>query len=65
MKDKSWLAEARTEETKSFIRQVKRITRRKFTPEEKIRIVLGILPSLLDSKVNGKGLALGYLSKAL
>ena len=37
---KGWQAEARSEETKSFIRQVKRITRRKFTPEEKIRIVL-------------------------
>jgi transposase len=37
---KAWQAEARTEETKSFIRQVKRITRRKFTPEEKVRIVL-------------------------
>ena len=33
-------AEARTEETRSFIRQVKRRTRRKFTAEEKIRIVL-------------------------
>jgi transposase len=33
-------AEARTEETKQFIRDIKRITRRKFTPEEKIRIVL-------------------------
>jgi len=37
---KAWQAEARSEETKSFIRQVKRISRRKFTPEEKIRIVL-------------------------
>ena len=33
-------AESRTEETRSFIKQVRRITRRKFTPEEKIRIVL-------------------------
>jgi len=33
-------AESHTEETRSFIRQVRRITRRKFTPEEKIRIVL-------------------------
>ena len=32
--------ESRTEETRSFIRQVRRITRRKFSPEEKIRIVL-------------------------
>ncbi len=33
-------AESRTEETRSFIKQVRRTTRRKFTPEEKIRIVL-------------------------
>ena len=33
-------AEVRTEETTAFIREVKRSTRRKFTPEEKIRIVL-------------------------
>ena len=33
-------AEAGTEETKQFIRDVRRITRRKFTPEEKIRIVM-------------------------
>jgi transposase len=38
--DLSWQAEARTEETKQFIRDIKRITRRKFTAEEKIRIVL-------------------------
>jgi transposase len=38
--DKFWQAEARTEETKQFIRDIKRITRRKFTAEEKIRIVL-------------------------
>ncbi len=38
--NKAWQAEARSEETKSFVRQVKRQTRRKFTPEEKIRIVL-------------------------
>jgi transposase len=33
-------AEERTEETTSFIREVKRSTRRKFNPEEKVRIVL-------------------------
>ena len=33
-------AEARTEETRQFIRRVRRATRRKFTPEEKVRIVL-------------------------
>ena len=33
-------AESHTEENRGFIKQVRRITRRKFTPEEKIRIVL-------------------------
>jgi transposase len=33
-------AESKTEETRSFIKKVRRITRRKYTPEEKIRIVL-------------------------
>jgi len=38
--DRAWQAEARTQETKQLIRDIKRITRRKFTAEEKIRIVL-------------------------
>jgi len=38
--DRFWQAEARTEETKRFIRDIKHSTRRKFTAEEKIRIVL-------------------------
>jgi transposase len=33
-------AEARTEETQEFIRRVRRSTRRRYSPEEKIRIVL-------------------------
>jgi len=33
-------AEVRTQETKELLRDIKRITRRKFTAEEKIRIVL-------------------------
>ena len=33
-------ADSQTQETRSFIKQVRRITRRKYTPEEKIRIVL-------------------------
>ncbi len=33
-------AEERTEQTRSFVRRVKAATRRKYTPEEKIRIVL-------------------------
>ena len=38
--DNIWQAEARTQETKQLMRDIKRITRRKFTAEEKIRIVL-------------------------
>jgi transposase len=38
--DNIWQDEARTQETKQLIRDIKRITRRKFTAEEKIRIVL-------------------------
>jgi len=38
--DRSWQAEARSEETKQFIKDIKRLTRRKFSAEEKIRIVL-------------------------
>ncbi|MFN3467277.1 MAG: transposase [Candidatus Brocadiales bacterium] len=35
-----WQAEARTQETREFIKDIKRLTRRKFSAEEKIRIVL-------------------------
>jgi hypothetical protein len=35
-------AEASSEETKQFVRRVRRVTRRKFGPEEKVRVVLGI-----------------------
>ena len=38
--DKTLAAEERTEETRSFVRRVRAATRRKYTPEEKIRIVL-------------------------
>ena len=38
--DRFWQAEARTQDTRQLIRDIKRITRRKFTAEEKIRIVL-------------------------
>jgi transposase len=38
--DNIWQAAARTQKTKQLIRDIKRITRRKFTAEEKIRIVL-------------------------
>ncbi len=38
--DQASLAEERTEETRSFLRRIRAATRRKYTPEEKIRIVL-------------------------
>jgi transposase len=38
--DQFWQAEARSQETKQFIKDIKRLTRRKFTAEEKIRIIL-------------------------
>ena len=38
--NKSEAAEHRSEETRSFVRTVKAATRRKYSPEEKIRIVL-------------------------
>src|SRR5512139_3595606 len=37
---KAEAAEARTQETRGFIQQVRVATRRKYTPEEKVRIVL-------------------------
>ncbi len=37
---RAWQADVRTQETRSLIRDIRRVTRRKFTPEEKIRIVL-------------------------
>ena len=39
-KDKADVAEARTQATKGFIQQVRVAARRKYTPEEKIRVVL-------------------------
>lgn len=39
-KDKAEAAEVRTQETRGFIQQVRIATRRKYTPEEKVRIVL-------------------------
>ena len=38
--DKAAAAQERSRETESFVRMVKTATRRKYTPEEKIRIVL-------------------------
>ena len=39
-KDKADAAEARTQQTKGLIQQVRVASRRKYTPEEKVRIVL-------------------------
>ena len=39
-KDKADAAEARTRETKGFMQHVRVAARRKYTPEEKVRIVL-------------------------
>jgi transposase len=39
-KDKANAAEARTQQTRGFMQQVRIATRRKYTPEEKVRIVL-------------------------
>jgi len=39
-KDKADIAEARTQQTRGFMQQVRVVARRKYTPEEKVRIVL-------------------------
>ena len=38
--DKALATEERSQETRSFVRRVRSVTRRRYTPEEKIRIVL-------------------------
>ena len=40
IEDKADAAEARTQETRGFMQQVRVAARRKYTPEEKVRIVL-------------------------
>ena len=40
VEDQASQAEERSQETRSFVRQVRAATRGKYTPEEKIRIVL-------------------------
>jgi transposase len=40
IKDKAEAAEARTQETRGFMQQVRVAARRRYTPEEKVRIVL-------------------------
>jgi len=39
-KDKANVAEVRTQQTRGFMQQVRVASRRKYTPEEKVRIVL-------------------------
>ena len=39
-KDKADAAEARTQQTRGFLQQVRVAARRKYTPEEKVRVVL-------------------------
>jgi hypothetical protein len=39
-KEKADAAEARTQQTRGFMQQVRVAARRKYTPEEKVRIVL-------------------------
>ena len=49
-------AEASSEETKQFVRRVRRVTRRKFTPEEKVRVVLeGFRGEVKASCAAGRG----------
>ena len=38
--DKALAAQERSQETKSFVRRVRSVTLRRYSPEEKIRIVL-------------------------
>ena len=40
IEDKADAAEARTQQTRGFMQQVRVASRRKYTPEEKVRIVL-------------------------
>ena len=40
IEDKADVAEARTQETRGFMQQIRVAARRKYTPEEKVRIVL-------------------------
>ena len=40
IEDKTDAAEARTQQTRGFMQQVRIASRRKYTPEEKVRIVL-------------------------
>ena len=45
IEDKADVAEARTHETRGFMQPVRVAAKRKYTPEEKVRIVLEGVPS--------------------
>ncbi|MDP6495078.1 MAG: hypothetical protein QGI09_06625 [Dehalococcoidia bacterium] len=47
-------AEVRTQETRSFIRQVRAATRRKYSPEEKIRVGCQRFLDTFGSKRSGR-----------
>ncbi len=57
------LAEAATDETRQFVRKVRRATRRKFTPEEKVRVVLEGLHSASRLGPGGRHQAPGPQSR--
>ena len=46
---KAEAADQRSEQTRSFVRRVRAATRRKYTPEEKIRIVLADISQMESS----------------
>ena len=64
---KAEAAEERTEQTRSFVRRVRAATRRKYIPEEKIRIVLEGFRREVTEPVSevgtGNGTGLGVPSK--
>ena len=52
---KAEAADQRSEQTRSFVRRVRAATRRKYTPEEKIRIVLeGFRRGIFNRCVNSQ-----------
>ncbi len=55
--DNFWQAEARSEETKQLIQDIKRLTRRKFIAEEKVRIVLKAFAGTRPSGTSAAGKA--------
>jgi len=60
---KANVAEERSEQTRSFVRTVKAATRRKYNPEEKIRIVLEGFRREVSSSYTDYALKSRYPSK--